>query len=139
MRGHFHNHAGEYDEAAKCFELAIQEDPANAESLRGVAMAYAGLGQPEERREALRKAGVVARIQNRLGWIQAKEGDLEPMHEIIDLCEEIELREQALIMAKLALKLEPENQDVRSIVERLAAANPEKSENLASHSRTSND
>lgn len=123
MRGHYHNHVGEYAEAMTCFQHALRADPPNAESLLGLATAHAGLGQQDEQREALRKAGIIARIQNRTGWVQTREDSIEPVLEIVSLCEEIDLGQQALMMARLALKMEPDNGDVRQIVERLESAN----------------
>jgi tetratricopeptide (TPR) repeat protein len=119
LRGHLHNHEAQYDEAVACFQHALAVDPANGESYLGLAKAYGGLDRDDDRAEALRKAHVMARLQNRLGWAATQETAVEPLLEIIELCEEIGLVGQALLVAKLALKIDPSHAEASKLVQRL--------------------
>ena len=97
----------------------MASDPANAESQRGLALAYGGLGRSEERAEALRKTQVLARIQNRLGWALSQEGEVAPLLEIVADCREIELWEQARRVAELAVYAAPESAEAKAVLESL--------------------
>ncbi len=125
LRGHLHNHEARYQEAMACFQHALAVDPANGESYLGLAQAYGGLDRDEDRAEALRKAHVVARLQNRLAWAATQETAVEPLLEIVALCEEIALVDQALLVAKLALKIEPSHTEASELVQRLQSARDE--------------
>jgi tetratricopeptide (TPR) repeat protein len=122
LRGHLHNHEAQFQEAVECFQQALAADPANAESYLGLAQAYAGLKRDGDRATALRKAHVIARLQNRTGWASVKEGDVEPLLEMVGLCEEIDLGDQALLVAKLVLKIDPDNVEAKKVAHRLQSA-----------------
>jgi tetratricopeptide (TPR) repeat protein len=124
MRGHFHNREKQFAEAARCFEQALAGDPANAESLKGVAVAYEGLDRTEERAEALRKLQVMARLQSRLGSALSQEGEVAPLVEIIELCQEIDLHQQARLVAVLVLKIEPSNAVAKDLLAGLPPHDP---------------
>ncbi|GAB4137431.1 MAG: hypothetical protein Tsb009_04970 [Planctomycetaceae bacterium] len=127
MRGHSHNRQGDFRKAVKCFQLALKGDPASAASSLGLGRAYAGLKQTEKQKRALTKADVLARIQNRLGWGQNDPDDVKPFMEIAELCEQIELFEQGYLIARLAHRFSPENEEVTSLMNRLKSRLPNES------------
>ena len=120
LRGHVHNHFGRFQEAAKAFTLAIEADPSNGESYLGLGKALAGLQRQEESETALRKANVIARIQNRLGWIQVRPEDVAALWEVAELCEEIDLGSRATVIARHILKLAPQHEEAQELLTRLA-------------------
>ncbi len=109
LRGHLHNHEGRFMEASQCFEQVLEADPANGESYLGLARTYRGLDRPDARQAALRKSQVLARIQNRLGKVLSQEPDAETLLEIVDLCVDVDLIDEGLLVTQLALKVEPGN------------------------------
>jgi len=124
LRGHVHNQRGDYDKAIECFQAALSRDPVNAESYLGLAAAYGGLNRQEERSEALRKANVIARIQNRLGWALSKEGDVDALAEIVELCREINEHECAEFVADFARRVAPEHPAIERLESGSAAERP---------------
>lgn len=124
IRGAWHNRQKEFSQAARCFQLALEGDPANPEAYLGLARAYNGLGQPKKRKRALEKSQVLARIQPRLVWTQSKTQDVQPFIEIAELCEQIELFERAILVARIARRYAPQNETARALVERLESAHP---------------
>jgi tetratricopeptide (TPR) repeat protein len=121
MRGHFHNHFQQYDEAVRCFQTALEADPASAESYQGLGRAYAGLQRMEERKQALEKSSVLARIQNRLGGVLFHDKEVEPMIEVADLSLQIGLKEFAGRIAHLIQKIDPNHPGGQELLERLDA------------------
>lgn len=121
LRGHAANRKNDFEVAIHCFQLALQSDPANSESYSGLARSYYGLNCLPEQKNAAHRAQVLTRIQNRLGWTQSSPDDVSPLLEIVDLCLEIELHEQAYVIARLANRLAPNNAEVVKRVERTTA------------------
>jgi tetratricopeptide (TPR) repeat protein len=116
MRGHLHNHRGEFAVAIQCFEQALAGDEANAESFAGLAEAYEGLGREADRAEALRKVQAMARLQSRLALALSRENDAAPLLEIAQISQEIALWRQARLAANMALKLDPKNADAQKLL-----------------------
>jgi hypothetical protein len=108
--------------AVRCFELVLQNDPANAECCIGLAAAYGGLNRPDDRKRVLTRSRVLARIQNRLGWGQTSPEDVQPFIEIAELCEQIELYEQGLLIAKLARRSALDDIRLQQLIPRFEAA-----------------
>jgi tetratricopeptide (TPR) repeat protein len=120
LRGHVHNHFGRFQQAFDAFTMAIDADPANGESYLGLGKALAGLQRPEESEIALQKTSVIARIQNRLGWIQVRQTDISALWGVTELCEQANLNSRASVMARHLLKLDPAHRGARELLERLA-------------------
>lgn len=120
LRGHVHNHFGRFQEAFEAFQMALAADPANGESNLGLGKALAGLQRHEESDAALQKTSVIARIQNRLGWIQVRPADVSALWEVAELCEQIDLNIRATVIARHILKLDPTHQGAGELLERLA-------------------
>jgi tetratricopeptide (TPR) repeat protein len=119
IRGQAYNRGKDYRRAIRCFQLVFQTDPANSECCLGLAAAYAGLHQPVDQKRMLAKANVLARIQNRLGWGQSSPKDVQPFIEIAELCEQIELYEEGLLIARLAARTAPKNAVLQKVIPRL--------------------
>jgi uncharacterized protein HemY len=120
LRGHLCNQQGRYEEAIECFQGALKTDRANSEAYLGLAKAYGELGREEERRGALAKTRILARIQNRLGWVLYHPRDVEPLLEIASLAREIGLHKRANAIAKLVLKIDPDHQDAQDFIAELS-------------------
>jgi tetratricopeptide (TPR) repeat protein len=122
LRGHDHNDYGRHADAMRCFERMLHIDPTNAESWLGLARACqdAGAGDSDQHRQALHTAHVLARMQNRIGWIQEDPHDIQPLIEIAELCREIEFNQHALAVAQLARRVDPDNDALKTIFLELA-------------------
>ncbi len=109
MRGHAHNRAGRFADAERCFRLVLKTDPANPESTLGLATAFAGQRRFDERKQMLKVAEVLGRIQNRLGWAE-RETARKPLAEIAQLSREIGLIRQGDLIAEIVkrISLQPE-------------------------------
>ena len=114
----------DFKSAARYLEMELKQNPASPESCLGLAKAYAGQGRANDRQRMQHKATVLARIQNRLGWGQTSPKDVAPYLEIAGLCESIGLREQGLIIAKLAARFSPDDAAVRQLLSRLERKQP---------------
>lgn len=101
MRGLLQNRLGRFEEAARCYRLVLEADPANAEACQGLSQAMSGMKQLDERKVLVQKADVLGRIQNRLGWVENEEGARIPLAEIADLCRQIGLEQQARLVDDL--------------------------------------
>lgn len=124
LRGRLHNHRHEHEAAVACFQAALKKFPASAECRLGLAEAYGGLGRHELRQAALRDVNVLARIQNRISWVRQSPHETKPLIEIIELCREIGLNQEASLLAA-ALKAErPEEPPIRQAVGQLRTEPP---------------
>ncbi len=106
MRGQARNRRGQFAEAERCFRMVLKSDPANVASYLGLARACAGQKRLEERKEMLRIADVLGRIQNRLGWVVNETTARQPLTEIAQLCREIGLDRQAELIAELVKRID---------------------------------
>ncbi|MCA9141215.1 MAG: tetratricopeptide repeat protein [Planctomycetaceae bacterium] len=122
LRGHVHNHFGRFQNAADVFTMAITADPANGESHLGLGKALAGLHRDDESKQEFAKTNVIARIQNRLGWIQVRDDDVSALMEVAELCEEIDLDVRAGVIARRILQLSPQHEGAQGLLSRLAAS-----------------
>jgi tetratricopeptide (TPR) repeat protein len=104
LRGRFHNHQGQFNEAIGCFRRVLKADPACAEAYLGLARAYGALKQADAQGEALRVASGLARI----GWALESKGNAEALQEIIEIGIDIGLQQQARLMLETALKEQPD-------------------------------
>ena len=119
-RGHFANHQDRPDDAISSFNRMLEIDPANAEAWTGLARAYQLKKQFEQSTDAQRKGQVLARIQNRIGWIQEQKDQVRPVIEIAELCREIGLDDHALAVARIAQRLNPKDTRVTTMLAELA-------------------
>jgi tetratricopeptide (TPR) repeat protein len=124
LRGHFCNHLGQYEAALACFDRVLRTDPSCAECRLGQAQAWAGLERPNDRQRALHAANVLARIQNRLGWVQSGANAAQPLSEIAELCLAIDLVDHARIVMRLLERTSPNHAGLRRLRSRLPAAKP---------------
>jgi tetratricopeptide (TPR) repeat protein len=104
MRGHFHNHAKQFDEALDCFHRVLKGDAADAESYLGLGAAYAGKQDREKQQAALDTARHLSRIQNRIGWALDQPDDPEALVAIAEVAAEIGLEREAAMVVQYALK-----------------------------------
>jgi len=128
MRGHIHNHAGEYQQAADCFRRLLDVMPANGEFRLGLARAYRGLNRPEQQQAQLRTAQVIARIITRFGWVMQQPDNADVLTEMAELCRQIRLRSQAVILARLAVKANPRQKQAQDMLLRLTTKQTESSD-----------
>ena len=122
VRGYYHNHQKQFAQAADCFEMLLETDPANSAARHGLAAAYRGLGLDQERKETLEVANVLARIQNRLGWILFHEEEVDPLIEVADLCLEISMPQLSARLANRVRQLAPDAEETKSLLARVQAA-----------------
>ncbi len=124
LRGHVANDQKCYSDAIAHFERVLKADPACAECYLGIASACALLNEGKRRSQALRVAIVLARIQNRLGAVEADLTSPEMFVEIAEMCANIDLIAQARIMARRALILQPGNSRAQAVHDRLRSVAP---------------
>jgi tetratricopeptide (TPR) repeat protein len=120
LRGHDHNDHGRHADAIRCFERMLHIDSTNAESWLGLARACHEAGDSDRHRQALETAQVLARVQNRIGWIQEDPREVRPLIEIAELCRQIGLNHHALAVAQLARRVDPDNEKLNTIFSELA-------------------
>lgn len=84
--------------------------------------ALAGLHRDDESKQEFAKTNVIARIQNRLGWIQVRDDDVSALMEVAELCEEIDLDVRAGVIARRILQLSPQHEGAQGLLSRLAAS-----------------
>lgn len=87
MRGEWALIEQRFEDAVSHFQRALEEDPAYLPCQMGLAQAYAGLSQAEEREEALRRASVLAEIRVELSNVEADTE--EPITRLVAKCEQI--------------------------------------------------
>lgn len=122
-RGHWNNRLAAYDEARQDFELALRQDPTSSDSWLGIAKAFEGLGLKEQWRNALHRAQILARIQNRLGWILDHPEPL-PLLEVAELALELELQEQSQVTLQTVLALDSRNFRAKKLLKQLLQTLP---------------
>lgn len=121
MRGHFANDHAQPERAIEAFSMVLAADPASAEAHQGLATAYRALGLDEALQRTLERGQVLARIQNRLGWVQSAENPAEGLLEIAELCVQIELDSHARGIVEYLQRNEPEFSIPDSLVAALAS------------------
>ncbi len=126
MRGHFHEHQQRYPEAIDCYRRALRVDPASAESQLGLARALAATGAEHENQKALAASQGLARIQNRLGWSVQNPDRIEPLLEIAQICEQINLLQQGWLVTGVALRKAPNHQELLQLKARLVQEHKER-------------
>jgi tetratricopeptide (TPR) repeat protein len=129
LRGHVLNHDGRFVAAAEQFRTALRIDPACAECYVGLADALAGQGQAEPQQSALATAQQLARIQNRLGWLDTEPDRLEVLLEVAQIARQIGLIDAARAITALVLRKSPYHAEASDLWARLsidAAANAAK-------------
>lgn len=132
LRGHLLNHERRFAEAVDQFQAALRLDPACAECRVGLAESFAGLGQPERQREESDIARQLARIQSRLGLLDAEPDRVEALLEVAQIAEQIDLHAEARAMAEYLLRLSPQHTETRALLARLPEAISPADERLAS-------
>ncbi|MEZ6112140.1 MAG: tetratricopeptide repeat protein [Pirellulaceae bacterium] len=121
MRGHFANDHAQSERAVEAFSMVLAADPASAEAHQGLATAYRALGRDEALQRTLARGQVLARIQNRLGWVQGAESPAEGLLEVAELCVQIELDSHARGIVDYLQRNEPTFSIPDSLVAALAS------------------
>jgi len=121
MRGHFHNHQGEFALAADCFQRVLKANPADAESWIGQAAAYAGMNNSAEQQLALERARQLSVIQNRAGWVLDGTKDPDSLLEVAGIAEDLGLINEALLVVAVGLKERPKHAKLVEARNRLQA------------------
>lgn len=120
MRGHLLQHDEQWAKAEACFRILLEIDASQVEARTGLARALRGQGRTSEAQQIDAQAAVLARIQNRLGWILERPG-VEPLVETAEMCHEIQLARQCSWMARQALQIEPQNKRALELLQQTSS------------------
>jgi tetratricopeptide (TPR) repeat protein len=121
LRGHYHNHAGQFAEAVDCFQRVLKSNAADAESWIGLGTAYAGQKDAKNQLAALNTARELSRIQNRIGWALGQPDDAEALLEIAVIAADIDLAVESRLVVEFALRKHPRHQSLLDLQQRLDA------------------
>lgn len=112
QRGQVANDQNRSADAIAAFEMLLKQDPTSSEAWAGLSQAFLISNDLERRKRALVMSSVLGRIQNNLGKIFREPREPESYLFVLDLCAEIDLIDEGLILSEFAGRLAPDNPKV---------------------------
>ena len=115
QRGVFANQNGRPEIAAEAFQQLLSHDRTCTEAWTGLAESMLLLNDPVRRQQALKMIAGLGRIQNNLSKVNLHPASPDGYVYVADLCAEISLDQEGLLLAQYAEKLAPEHERVRAM------------------------
>ncbi len=114
QRGVFANQNDQPEIAVAAFEQLLSQDRTCTEAWTGLAESWLLLNEPVLRQKALAMVAGLGRIQNNLSKVNLHPTNPDGYVYVADMCAEIELDHEGLLLTQYAEKLAPENERVRA-------------------------